>query len=376
MASPYRALRRKACRALVWTLVVFAAVQGIVAVYLLWVRPELRDPEFEPVRHGLQARLATLPNRPLVLILGTSRAATMFRPNALPPPPAGQPAPLVHNCAFLASGPIRELLMLRRFLADGVRPDWLLVEIWPAYLVQRGVYWEDATNVRRDLRAVDWPVVSNYFSKLTDARSLLLTNVLVPSFAYRRRLLEELAPDLLPPEKPNPFVWVNPPRPADEAGWMKAPGVRVEAKAGAFNASVFRVGFARLSNPFEVYPPADRALRDLLTLASRHGARVALVLYPDHSDLRDGGSAQIAEAYRAYLAKLSAEFGVPVIDVRDWIADGEFTDPTHAHASAAGPFTERFGREILYPLLAGRSLPPAVLLPAGNNPSPVNSPLH
>jgi hypothetical protein len=376
MASRGKTLSRTARRALAWTLVVFAATQAAVGAYLTWRRPDLRDPEFEPIRQDLQGRVAAAPGRPLVLILGTSRAATMFRPNALPPPPPGQPAPLVHNCAFLASGPLRELLMLRRFLADGVRPDWLLVEVWPAYLAQRGQYWEEASIVRRDLRATDWKVLSEYFGKPWEAQSLVLTSTLAPGFAYRRRLLEEFAPGLLPPPEKDPKPWANPPRPAGEAGWMVAPGTRPEPLVGAFVGQVFRLGIRSLCDPFVVYPPADRALRELLGLAQRRGMRVALILYPDHSAMRDAGCPQVGAAYHDYLAGLSAAFGVPVIDTRDWIADGDFTDPTHAHASAAGPFTERFGREILYPLLAGRPLPPAAVLPAGPAPSPASGLLH
>jgi hypothetical protein len=68
---------------------------------------------------------------------------------------------------------------------------------------------------------------------------------------------------------------------------------------------------------------------------------------------------QVAE----YLGRISRELHVTVIDARDWVSDDDFIDMTHALPRAAGPFTERLGREAVLPLVAGRPLDPTVLYP-------------
>jgi hypothetical protein len=56
-----------------------------------------------------------------------------------------------------------------------------------------------------------------------------------------------------------------------------------------------------------------------------------------------------------YLTGLGRQFDVPVIDTRDWLPDRDFTDCCHMWDRAAGPFSDRFAREVLAPLLEGKS---------------------
>src|SRR5258708_3955324 len=130
MASK-RLLSRRAWMTLAWVLLWFVAGQ-VASRALLHSRPEIADPEFGRKLVDLRTAIGRQPGRPVVLMLGSSRVATGFRPDSLPRHEgyAGRD-PLVFNFAQVGSGPEMAHLSLQRLLDSGIRPDWVLVEFWP-----------------------------------------------------------------------------------------------------------------------------------------------------------------------------------------------------------------------------------------------------
>ena len=55
----------------------------------------------------------------------------------------------------------------------------------------------------------------------------------------------------------------------------------------------------------------------------------------------------------AYLARLSVEGAVPVVDARRWIEDAAFSDGHHLLPDGAAAFTQRFNHDMLQPLFSG-----------------------
>ena len=163
--------------AVLWTLLLFALSQLALGLWICRRHPELRDPEFSSVLTGLRSRLAEAPGRPLVLVLGSSRPANSLRPAILTRALADtEPSPVVFNAALLWGGPLHELLVFRRLLADGVRPDWLLIEVFPPMLTQQGAFSEETFITARGLEWTDGPLVYRYFRELDDGsiiRSML-----------------------------------------------------------------------------------------------------------------------------------------------------------------------------------------------------------
>lgn len=349
---------QRARRALVWTLVLIATGQAMAWWLVSHARPELRDPEYTPLITGLKARALRSPGKPVVIILGSSRSAGAIRPSVLPALPGD---PVVFNCSTIASGPVRQLQVLRRLLDDGIRPDWLLVEVWSPYLVQRENYFEEGVLTRRDLRLSDWGMLS-YFRDLRNvARKQILRNSFLPGVAYRGPILEHFAPDLVPACEPE-CEWVDPQRRHREDGWFDPPGPQKGHPTGAVLLAIWRERMHAFCDPFVPHAQADRALRDLLGLAARHGAQTALFLAPDHSGLRGPVGMQDWEANRLYLHAVAREHSAPVIDTRDWAQDSDFSDCVHLASRAAPAYTKRFGREVLSALLAGSPLSSSLLL--------------
>src|SRR5262249_57384422 len=119
-----------------------------------------------------------------------------------------------------------------------------------------------------------------------------------------------------------------------------------------------------LLSPWRIAPASDRALRDRLDECRAEGIKVALCLMPEHSECRRWYSPQTHAVVRGYLAELTRQYGVPALDLRDWAPDEHFADFCHMAPWGAEPFSERFGRDVLRPLLRNEPLDRNVLLQA------------
>jgi hypothetical protein len=358
--------------ALAWTLLFFAAGQAGLGALVTRVHPEVRDPEYGTLLGGMRTRLARSPGRPLVLVLGSSRPANAVRPSVLPDGPG---EPLVFNFSLVASGPLRELQAWRRLRAAGIRPAWVLLEAWPPFLTQRGDYYERPYILGQDLQWPDWPVVRHYLGSRPGAGKLL-EGLLVPGFAHRAGLLARYAPSLTA-DRPEEGTWHDfRPRTPEDGGWMPTPRKPHEPltpELFLLHTAINRVATLPVLGDFRVDPASDRALRELLGDCARDGVRVALVVYPEHSGWRACYPPPTRARVYAYLSGLAAEFEAAAVDTRCWLPDGDFADPMHVLPRAAGPFTERLGREVIKPLVEGRPLPAGALLredPEGEGPSP------
>ena len=105
----------------------------LIATQSFW--PSLRDPEFGYKLSLLRTQRAEEPDRPLLVLLGSSRTGQGLRPSVLTDlRTADGRTPLVFNFSHVGSGPLAELVTLRRLLDAGIRPDWLAIEILPALL--------------------------------------------------------------------------------------------------------------------------------------------------------------------------------------------------------------------------------------------------
>jgi hypothetical protein len=342
--APAGRSRRKAAR---FALVCFAlAVLGLHAVALVILdelRPGVRDPEYaRRVRH-LQARIAENPGRPVVLVIGNSRAAMGVRPaewEAIRPAADGRPDPLIFNMSLLGGGPIMELMVLRRLYADGLRPDVVLLEYWPPYLHSQGM-WAEPDRIAPDrLYPIDRQIVRDYFPDPAKVEQQMRQYRWNPVYAARHRLLVQLLPKWLPPGKRMDWTWDT----VDGWGWKPGfdypPGMTPERAA---LLATCRDIYRPLFTGFKLSPDADRAIREAVALARSHGSRVGFVFLPEASEFRGWYPPRVERLAREHLANLSRELAVPVIDARLWVDDGLFVDGFHLSRIGATEFTRKFG---------------------------------
>ncbi len=367
---------RTICRgraALLWALALFVAGQASLGMWLHRRHPEICDPNWEFRIARLKARLAEAPGRPLVLVLGSSRPANDFSPADLGDwRPHSRPAPVVFNIATLGAGPIRQLLTLRRVLAEGIRPDWVLAEAWPAFWKQEGPYREESAIMLSDMHLSDLPVLSHLYRYGWEGFTRVCTQAL-PMIHNRTGVLYEYAPLLVPRSTESDVVmgrlhWGT----LDDWGWLPTRMEQIPAKHWEQELKRARDVTQPTLEKLEVLPSVRWAIRQLLQECRRRNIKVAFLVFPEHSALRGWYTPHTHAVFTGYLFELQKEYGTPLIDARDWVPDNEFVDFSHLQDAGARRFSNRFGPEVLRPLLEGRPLPASVLLRAGG-PEPSGS---
>jgi hypothetical protein len=318
-------------------------LQAGVTAGLYWGR--WADPEYGWRLGGLQKLRAAGPARPLVVLLGSSRVAMGLRPAVLD---GGPPSPLVFNFAQVGSGPVMQLWCLKRLLADGVRPDWVLFEYWPAFACQEGPCAEET---HLDVNRLGWrdlPLLSRYSAQPRRLYRTWWEAQLAPAFSHRFLLLSQYAPRWLPYTLRMDISWSE----LDAYGWLPAP---VSGAAGyAARVRKARNYYEPVFSAYHFSAQADRAVRELVVICRRQGIKVAGLYLPEAAFFRDWYQPVLGRQIDTYLGRLRRECAVPVIDLRGWCAEKDFVDGFHLHPEGARAFTQRFGREVLGPLLRGR----------------------
>lgn len=334
--------RRKARTSIVWFAVCLVSLH-LLAYFVIDVSgSNLRDPEYGRRLVHLKQRQAEHPNRPLVLVVGSSRASMGVRPDSWEEVRPGRPDdPLLFNMSLVGSGPLMELLCLRRLYADGIRPDVVILEYWPPFLREDGPYHEPARIDHARLSAVDLPLVREYWDDPADVERKMLHDRLNPLFETRHRLLSQLLPRWQPWDKRMEMAWGT----LDGWGWLAglddAHPVNIAMRPVRVQhcEKIYRAQFQN----FTIHPMADRAMRESVALARSHGAKVAFVWMPEASEFRSWMPAEVEQLAQRHLAGLRQELGIPLIDARFWMQDGDLVDGFHLSQRGAAEFTKRFG---------------------------------
>lgn len=348
-AAKVRRLARSSAAALAWSLLGFTAGQLVLSLILYSWWPALRDPEYGQRLDALRQQITAKPGRPLVLILGSSRTAMGFRPEVLATQAVSQD-PVVFNFSLLGAGPIMELLCLNRLLADGIRPDWVFVECWPLFWHQEGEYAEEK---RLDVNRLSWNDAA--LLRPFYARPYLLDrgcwfSHLAPGFSHRFTLLSRWAPRWLDWTNRRDDGW----RHLDEWGWLERKRLTGSADERHQAIERARAYFQPICDNFRFAEVSNRALRRLLRRCRDEHINVALLFMPEGKDFQNWYPPAMRAQVEAYLGQILREYGVSILDARDWMAEPDFMDGFHLLPEGAAAFTAKFGRDVLVPVLDGK----------------------
>lgn len=322
-----------------WFLAALLALHLAAFLLVDVVRPDLRDPEYGRRIDSLKARMREHPDRPAVVVIGSSRAAQGVCPRAweeVRPPDA----PLLFNLSRLGGGPLAAVMTLRRMRADGVAPAAVVIEFWPPLMREEGPFAESAWIDPDRLYLRDRSFARDFLPDPDGAERAMLAARLNPVFANRRRWLARLAPSWVPSaQRVDPGC-----RGLDGWGW--SPGLDEHPQDPAARAArlahhepTYRRHFAG----YAIHPLADRALREAIGTARDAGMRVALTYLPESSEFRAWYPPEVEGAWRGYLDALCRELHVPLIDARPWLDDALLADGFHPTQVGAAEFTRRFG---------------------------------
>ncbi len=326
----------RAKKLVVWSLGSFLALQLALNVYMEARHAEVYDPEYRDRVVLLRQRVAENPERPLLLVVGSSRIMTGVSPEVLPPLESvngGQPLPIAF--AHSGAGAVHNLVIVRRLLREGFEPKWLVIEVVP-YLLPAA---QQATLAKMAL-AQDLPVLRRYIdpAKLygwyAEERATALVN-------HRGAFLRELAPGL---QHAQWDVF------ALEPLGGKTPEPAPDAAEIARRTAVVRANYQASLQRFRVHESSRQAMRELLELCRERNIPVALLLTPESSDFRSWYPPEARTLIDGFCGELHGEYGVPIVDARAWLADSDFSDGHHVLPEGAKRFTLRLGAEVLGPL--------------------------
>jgi hypothetical protein len=345
-------LNRRRRTQLVWFLAGFVVVQIGLAVGVERFWPKARDPEFTAREQRLLQARAEAPHRPLVVALGSSRTAMALDAGRLSAEPAadGAEPPLVFNFGVPGSGVLLETVCLRRLVAEGVRPDLLFVEVVPMGLNRRGrrpveERQLDPARLRIDEAAY---LLRDYYDRPEEAWPRWLLARVLPCYRHQAELRTSCGVDVFREYDPGDKT-----RLIDPYGWL--PHGEVDTPEQRRQHIAYALAqYAGDVIDFRLAERTERAWHDLLTLCRTERIPTVLVLMPEGKTFRDLYPAETKSAIDAFVRRLADEHGVPLIDARTWVddlGDDAFWDTHHLQADGAVVFTERFGRDVLRPLL-------------------------
>jgi hypothetical protein len=320
-------------------------IQVLVNLVLEARCPAIHDSEYLARVTVLRRRASESPDRPLLLVLGSSRISSDFRPETLPPlATANGEAALPFNFSHTGGGPLVNLTMIHRLIQDGFTPRWVVVELLPSSLGGSGL-----GAVAQQARLRDLPLLRSYFNPWRLC-GLFMGQRLGSCFTCRETLS---SPGIL---------WGSAPERVKELELLEPLGgctrlVQLPLAPGEVNrrtAAVRKQYYPTLQSLASIREHADRALRDLLERCGQSRIKVVLLLAPESSEFRSWYPPALRELVMQYCATLNREYEATVVDARDWLEDGAFCDGHHLLPDPAQAFTLRLGREVLQPLVVGR----------------------
>lgn len=308
-------------------------------------KPEWRDPEYG---HRLKQLLplAASDGGPLVVVLGSSRSQMGFSPSHL-----GESAQQlrVYNLSQAGAVPLHQLLNLQRLLADGVKPDCVLVEVRSPILAGREP--ADALLFPQRLSIAELSRMTPYCDNPVSLRDKWLAARITPWSAYRSVLMSHWLHGLMPWQHRQDFMW----KMMQPGGWLPYPHADVPPKQRAEETTKAMGVYRNYLADFRIAPLPDRALRDLLTLARERGIRVAFFTLPESATFRTIYTPEARTRIHDYFTDLNREFGTPYFDTGDWLPDETlYADGHHLLRRGAIAFCERFGHDCLAPWVQSR----------------------
>src|SRR5262245_42602157 len=325
----------------VFTVITFTAGAWGSASLGAW----LRDPLFADKLNRLCERLAakSVTGRPPlnIVMIGSSRTSNALRGTDLEcflGRSLSRPI-VAFNFGIPSSGPVTQLLYLRRLLAAGVHPDLVLFKIMPPLLagqvpepIEHYFFAPERLlpGEREFVAAHGYPA-----DKFADGERIASW---FPGYGLRMPIRGRYLPAWSP--------WnlrFDSSRNSDETGWMRPVFDPVTPEQYERGVEWAHKEYADLLRTLRLIGPATGAVRESIELCRRAGVPIALVLLPEGRGFRSMYPQHALEEIRAFMRATVC----PILDARLWLSDDAFSDSHHMISKGAREFTERLGRTLL-----------------------------
>jgi hypothetical protein len=349
-----RRLRRGSRAVLLWALGFFAAAQAGLVLALDYWHPALTESWWEHKWGQLRQLAAREADRPLLVMVGSSRTDDALQAERLQEllDKGGKPL-AAYNLGVPMVGPLREGLYLDAMLEAGIRPHLLLVEFLPPFLNQpRKGYaceenwalapWWTLAQFRRL-----WPYLAHPNRKRRD----WLEARLVPWYGLRSHLCKWVSEKVVSSSDRLKGGWEA--WPHDDHGYLLPQPFTPEETLRISTRT--RATFSPTLRQFRLGEGPIRAMRDLLDRCRRERIPVVLVLMPESTEFSRWYCPEgLADARRLF-GELACEYGADAVDATRWVDDADFRDFHHVQGEGARAFTTRL-IDALRPILARKEM--------------------
>ncbi len=321
---------KRAGPALLWAIVAYVVLQlGLgAAIQTGLVEPYKTDTYLYRANH-VRIRVERESDCPFVFaMVGSSRVMNGFKGSVLEEPlreRVDRPA-IVANFGARGAGHIYSCFTLKQLVKDGIRPDFVLIELFPLHLSEHfrlERQWLDQNGSlnepERPTRAEEW---------------------LYPWYTHRSFLVYALTrtPQLLSRGVAYNWKWKR----SDISGWVQHHLSHATPSALRHQQQVLGAGF----KTFCLGGPSCYAVREMLAFCRSQHIHVGLIWLPEGSAMRGWYSPDMEAEFRHFVSDLQREYSVPFVNARDWVGDECFVDAVHLNACGAELFTQRLAKEL------------------------------
>jgi hypothetical protein len=348
-----RLSRRRSPRVtLAWGLIAFIALTAAHVWMIDDFRPEWRDPEYGYRHHQIRHWQAKLPQRPLLLIAGSSRIQMGLSPEAMGfPDEPGSPLP--YNLGYRGAPPAASALHVLRVIDSGYIPKAVLFEFCPASLMAGG-----SPKLLREM----WPGRMSYgdlqrLSELgTDENGVPgpsgsraeWMQALFPWSSTRFTLLSYWLPEWVTPGRQTNQLSAE----MDKFGFHGCPWNAPTAEQRRNSLTITRDHYKGLLTVTQIEPATDAALTALVTRCRSLGIPIAFVRTPESPEFRSWFTSEATAAGNAYAEQFSRKLGVTIFPAPDNLEETDFIDGYHLLKSGAERYTRWLTETHIKPWLA------------------------
>ena len=321
--------------------VVFALLNAGLGIWAE-CRPRIRDPYYGDKFVKLLALAERDDRGPLLVIYGSSRTGFAFNGGLVEQAVRQRGGRVAaFNFGIPAMGPIGQLLYFRRTLADGVRPDFVLIEVLPSMFARTGAGPREQFWMTGDrLLLHELHTVERYGYSPPDVRGRWWESSLVPVYGLRFQLLGRVIQSWIPWQRRQDWS-----RGTDQHGWCTPYKEVITGEERAFATAKARDEYFTVLQSWQLDTSLAATLDELISDCRKAGIPVKLLLMPESDDFQG--------MYPAAVRKRVDEFihgrGEPVIDARNWLETNDFTDGHHQLRSGAAKFSERLAADVILP---------------------------
>lgn len=310
--------------------------------------PDFWDTQYVMKINGLKACIATAPQHPLWVVMGSSRVEYGFCPRVMEDRMKPQGAPFIYNFGMGGADLFRQYIALRRMISDGIKPARVGIELMGAALGSPTSPAIENNSLAVRARSDELADYVKYSSVPGETRIAWYQSRFRPTFEYGTEVPAQ-ALYLRWPALPIVRKMGTPP-PFDRWGWhITMPYQKHPATEQSRIEEIARNTYIpMIKEDFEITTLQRDMARRILELCRSEKISVFLIRMPESGRFQEIYTPRANAAIDSWISDLVTANNIPFIDARNWIETKGFYDGHHMNGDGAEKFSSILG-DVLFP---------------------------